>query len=451
MVAFSVAAAPAASASLSSHLIDTSSQFSAGTLQLEGQTATNCYSTGSGSGGTVMTNSAICPGSPLPTGGLSTSAVLSASSTLRSVGTSNPATGAVTLVSCGVAEVGDSSVSADTGLVYGAVTYGSAFVSPVSPGFTASGIGLSGATGTYVGTVATLTSPVSFTLVAWVKTTSTSGGGIIGFSNVQPDVHASSQDRMLWVEPSGDVAFGVQNRLSMMELVSSVAVNDGGWHFVAASFSASGSALDVDGSTVTNSGATFPLTYAGYWHLGWAGNSSWANAGTNEYLAGSLYGVAVFGAGLSAANLTTLENASSASGYASAVSSLSPTADWPLSDVGATAYTGTIPALGTSQVCQQVLFEVQTTQGSNVVCVYPNSAGACPSTPPSTATLGALTTSPMAPTSSSSAVGILVRVTLATASVPGVIGLHLLADVGLAIALGGWTAEVSYPSPALEM
>jgi len=256
---------------------------------------------------------------------------------------------------------------------------------------------------------------------------------------------------MLWVEPSGDVVFGVQNRLTMVELVSSVAVNDGGWHFVAATFSASGMALNVDGSMVTNSSATFPLTYAGYWHLGWAGDSGWANAGTNEYLAGSLYGVAVFGGAISSANLTTLEDASSASAYASSVSSLSPTADWPLSDIGTTAYTGTIPVLGSSQVCQQVLFEVQTTQGSSVACVYPSSAGACPATPPSTATLSALTTAPMASTSSSSAVTILVRMTLATASVPGVTGLHLLADVGLVIALGGWTAEVSYPSPAVEM
>jgi len=181
----------------SSQTINNANLFSAGTLQLQGQTSgsVNCYSTGTGSGGTVSTNDATCSGTPLPTVELSTGTVQSATTTLTSVGTANATGATVSLLSCGVAEVADSSSSANTGLIYGAVTYGTAFTSPVHSSFTSTGITLSGATGTYVGTITSLTSPSTFTIATWVKTSSTTGGGFIGFSNVQPDTGSTSQDR----------------------------------------------------------------------------------------------------------------------------------------------------------------------------------------------------------------------------------------------------------------
>ena len=202
-----IAPAGDAWASFSSHSINNANLFSAGTLQLQGQTSgsVNCFSTGSGSGGTVSTNNSVCSGTPLPTVELTTSTVQSATTNLSSVGTSNATSAKVSLLSCGVAEVADSSSSANTGLIYGGVTYGTAFTSPVNSGFTSKGISLSGATGTYVGTISSLTSPSTFTLVAWVKTSSTTGGGIIGMSNSQSDTGSTSHDRMLWVETSGVV------------------------------------------------------------------------------------------------------------------------------------------------------------------------------------------------------------------------------------------------------
>lgn len=76
--------ATAAWASFSSHAINNANSFSSGTLQLESTTPTsvNCFSTGSGSGGTVGVNNTVCPGSPLPSGELTTSTVLSATTTI---------------------------------------------------------------------------------------------------------------------------------------------------------------------------------------------------------------------------------------------------------------------------------------------------------------------------------------------------------------------------------
>src|ERR1700722_18680082 len=58
--------------------------FSSGTLQLEGTVgANNCYSTGTGSGGSVSANSSACStGSPVPSGTLSSTASSSATTTL---------------------------------------------------------------------------------------------------------------------------------------------------------------------------------------------------------------------------------------------------------------------------------------------------------------------------------------------------------------------------------
>ena len=399
----------------------------------------------------MSTNNSVCSGSPLPTGEMTTSTVLSATTTLSSVGTSNATKGTVSLLSCGAAEVADSSSSTNTGLIYGGVTYGAAFTSPVHSSFTSTGIALSGATGTYVGTITSLTSPSTFTIAAWVKTTSTIGGGIIGFSNVQPDTGSTSHDRMLWVEPSGVVAFGVQKSATLAELASTVAVNNGAWHFVAASFSAAGLSLDVDGTTVTSTTITSATSYTGYWHLGWAGNSGWTNPGTDQYLTGSLYGAAVFGTVLSSSNLSTLNNATSASSYASAVSALSPTGDWLLSDTGTVAYTGTIPVLGNNQLCQRVLIDIQTTQGATTACAYPAGAGACASTPISTDLLTSLTSSTMAAATSSAGVTVLIRMLLGSASAAGVLGLHVLPDIGFTTSLSNWSAEVTYPNANLEM
>lgn len=450
-----LAAVPAgeAWAAFGAHAINNSNLFSASTLQLQGQTSgsVNCFSTGTGSGGKVSTNNTTCTGTPLPSGELTTSTVASATTTISAVGRSNPTAANVSLLSCGVAEVADSSSSADTGLVYGGVTYGTAFTSPVHSGFTSTGITLSGAATTYVGTVNSLTSPATFTLVAWFKTTETTGGSILGFATNQTDASSTNADRMLWVEPSGFLSFGVENGATMDELTGSTTVNNGAWHFVAATFSSSGLSLDIDGTTVTNSTITTATSYAGFWHLGWTQTTGWPNANTNAYMTGSLYGAAVFGTALTSGNLTTLNNAATASAYTTAVTSFSPTEEWLMNDSGTVPYTGTIPQLGTNQLCQRVLIDIQTTQGATVTCVYPSGAGACAATPPATALLSSLTTSTMAAATTASAVTVLIRMELKTASAQGTAELHLLPDIGFTTSRGSWSAEVTYPSSGLLM
>ncbi len=336
-------------AGFNSQEVDSSNSFSAATLQLKAGTpdGSSCYSTGAGSGGTVAANVATCSGDPLPAGELSSSSASSATTSLTSVGSTGASSGSVSSAGCGVEAVTDSSSSGgDTGLVYGGVSFGTSFASPANSSFTSSAISFDGNSGSYVGTISSFTGPQTFSIVAWVNTTSSNGGSIVGFTDQQAN-GATNFDRLVWVDPTGRVVFGVSTSYNNQEVRSSAVVNDGTWHLVVATLSSSGMFLYVDNhSAVSNPYATSAGNYTGYWHLGWSPHSNWTYAPYDDYLNGSLAEVAILGTALSSSNVSTLYNASSASAYASTIASFSPTAYWKLSDTGITPYTGTIPALG---------------------------------------------------------------------------------------------------------
>ena len=73
------------------------------------------------------------------------------------------------------------------------------------------------------------------------------------------------------------------------------------------------------------------------------------------------------------------------------------------------------------------------------------------STPTSTDLLTSLTSSTMAAATSSAAVTVLIRMLLGSASAAGVLGLHVLPDIGFTTSLHNWSAEVTYPNTNLEM
>lgn len=338
-------------ASFSAQNINGSNSYSSGTLQLDGTTPgpASCYTTGTGSGGSVVAaNTTSCSGNPLPTTQLSSSSVTSTSTTLSSVGTLTGTTGTLSSSTCGEEAVNDSSSAAsDTGLVYGGISYGTSFVSPNKSTFTSTGITLDGSTG-YVGSISQLTGPNTFSLVAWVKTSTTTGGGIMGFANTQSNSGASNYDRLLWVDNSGFVVFGVYPG-AVQEVTSTTKVNNGAWHLVVATLSSSGMALYIDNKTaITSTSATSAQSYSGWWHLGWSPHSGWTDTPTSDYLSGSLAEVAVVPSALSSTNVSTLYASTSASGYASSVAGFSPTAFWTLSDTGTTPYTGSVPALAST-------------------------------------------------------------------------------------------------------
>jgi PKD repeat protein len=146
-------------------------------------------------------------------------------------------------------------------------------------------------------TSAAVAGPQTFSVEAWFSTASTSGGKIVGFGNANTG-DSSSYDRHVYMDASGRVAFGVYPGFSAT-VQSAAAYNDGRWHHVVASLSASGMALYLDGTLVgTRADVTAAQPYLGYWRVG--GDSTWSG---DKYLSGGIDEVAVYGAPLTAAQV----------------------------------------------------------------------------------------------------------------------------------------------------
>jgi len=321
--------------------------FAAGTLQLEGTTGTaNCYSTGTGSGGTVSTNATVCTGgSPVPSGTLSATGAVSATTVLRSTGTTPGTSASVSSATCGAAQLADSrsaSAWSGTGPDTALPLYGVTYQAPGPLGGRA--VTTDGTTG-WAETTTAYTNPQDFTLLAWFKTTSATGS-ILGFSNDQSaPPSAGDYDRMLWIDPAGQVVWGVYNG-STHEATSTSSYADGTWHFVAASIGSGGQKLFVDGVQVGSTSAkTAQSGFTGWWSIGLSGilHGGWPDPPTGAYFNGSLAQVAVIPTQLTAAQVSSLAAAPTPAAYASAVATLTPADDWALDDPGTVPFTGAVP------------------------------------------------------------------------------------------------------------
>ena len=329
-------------------IVSSNGSFSAGTLQLEGTTAgsVNCYSTGSGSGGSVtVSNTQPCTsGSPIPTGELSSTASSSATTTLTSAGRVNATSSTSASSVCGVAQLADSESATDWGgtgpdnaLPFYGVTYQAA--GPLG----SQAITTDGSTG-WAETTTEYSNPESFTALMWLKTT-TASGAILGFSSSQDPVATApnAADRLLWVDSTGKLVWAIYNGATE-EITSSSVVNTGSWVFVAASVGAAGTALYVNGSKVAGNAAyTTASSYLGWWSIGWAYFSSWPDSPTGSYFNGSLAQLAIIPSQLTTAQVSTIYGESTPSAYATEINTLSPASYWPLSDTGSVPYAGNVP------------------------------------------------------------------------------------------------------------
>ncbi len=147
-------------------------------------------------------------------------------------------------------------------------------------------------TGT-AGTNATVPTPTSFSAEAWVKTTTTRGGKVIGYGSSQTG-SSSSYDRHIYMDNAGHFAFGVYNGTTST-LISPLTYRNGQWHHVVGTMDAGGMNLYVDGKRVgANPAVTSGQAYNGYWRIGGDNLNSWPNRPTSNFLAGTIDEVAVY-------------------------------------------------------------------------------------------------------------------------------------------------------------
>lgn len=122
--------------------------------------------------------------------------------------------------------------------------------------------------------------PASLTAVVWFKTTTTSGGKLLGFESPRTGVLAASAgglyDRHLYLDASGQVWFGI-GTTSPIGIKSAAGLNNGQWHMAAATFGPAGMALYVDGVQVATNASTAAGSYSGWWRAGCGNLSGWVS------------------------------------------------------------------------------------------------------------------------------------------------------------------------------
>lgn len=186
--------------------------------------------------------------------------------------------------------------------------------------------------------------PDATTVEAWVKTTSTSGGRIVGYS-VRRSGTSGVTDRVLYMDNAGRVNFGVDSGGKKV-LTSAAGFNDGNWHHVVGSLGGNGMRLSVDGKFLgSREDAVTGRRGTGYWRIGGDTLSGWANAPASGYLNGSIDEVAIYPAVLSrgqvdahyvASGRTSSVNVAPADAYGQKVFEKDPELYWRLEEASGT-------------------------------------------------------------------------------------------------------------------
>jgi hypothetical protein len=117
-------------------------------------------------------------------------------------------------------------------------------------GIIGSGLALDGIS--MLTTAQQLPPPQPMAISLWLKTTSSTGGGIAGFANKAAGI-AAVNDRSVTMDSSGHLSFSILHHGSVLATVTGLtSYNDDKWHFIVARFSSSGQYLFVDGETVAD-------------------------------------------------------------------------------------------------------------------------------------------------------------------------------------------------------
>jgi hypothetical protein len=172
-------------------------------------------------------------------------------------------------------------------------TYGSTVVKGV-PGIVAgnSAITTSGSTSGTVAMQTPITPPSVFSGEVWFKTSSLTGGKLLGFHDVQAG-GTSSGDKNLYMTNDGRLVFGTFVG-GFQTITSPGSYNNGAWHHAVAVLGSSGMKLYVDGTLVASGSATTSQSFTGYWRIGGGGLTTWPNAPTSHYFVGTLDEVAIY-------------------------------------------------------------------------------------------------------------------------------------------------------------
>lgn len=188
--------------------------------------------------------------------------------------------------------------------------------------------------------------PTAVTVEAWVKTSTTSGGRILGFGDSASGTSGTgTNDTVMYIDNLGRANFALYNG-TWRAVTSAKAVNDGQWHHLAATADGSGTSLFVDGRRVGRDQSPVSMnTFAGYWRILADQTSGLPNKPSSAALAGWVDEVAVYPSALSQKQLQDHYTASGRAAnwsvaptdaYGTAVSGDAPDLYWRLNEAAGT-------------------------------------------------------------------------------------------------------------------
>lgn len=221
----------------------------------------------------------------------------------------------------------------------------------------------------YVTTNQSYSNPLApLSLECWFKSTSSAGGGLVGFSAPQTGTSGSSWDRLLYLGSDGKLYFGIYTG-SEVYITSTSTYNDGNWHHVVGVLAANNNmSLYVDGSLVaSNSNTSNPQNYTGWWRIGQTvfGANNWPNSGSSStnQMNGTIAHAAVYTAALSSSTISNHYSAGSTSGttYDATVTGTAGLQNyWKLGDASGTTAVNT-----TNQTLSPTLLGKETANGGD--------------------------------------------------------------------------------------
>ena len=196
-----------------------------------------------------------------------------------------------------------------------------------------------------------LPGPSVYSVETWIKTTTTSGGKIIGFGNGRPKTNtgdtvlSGSYDRHVYMTNDGRLVFGAYAG-GTNTVTSSASYNDGKWHQVVATQGSGGMALYVDGIQVGKNANAAAQSYYGVWHLGGDNLNGWPNRPSSNFFAGQIDETSIYDRVLSrsdvlahaeAGGLTVNTNPRPADAYGQSVYDQDPDLYWRLNEPASTS------------------------------------------------------------------------------------------------------------------
>ncbi|HXP20741.1 MAG TPA: LamG-like jellyroll fold domain-containing protein [Streptosporangiaceae bacterium] len=203
----------------------------------------------------------------------------------------------------------DSSSNGFTGIYESGTTQGVAGPITGDPTTATSFNGVNG----LVAAAKAVSAPQNFSIEGWFKTTTNTGGKLIGFGSSQTGM-STTYDRSIYLMNDGQLVFGVYSA-GVQTIESPRIYNDGRWHYVVATIGSGGMALYVDGHLIGTNPATTAQNYSGYWRVGgdnlkgawnldyWKTNSQGTTEPYGYYVNGTIADVAVYPTVLTAAQV----------------------------------------------------------------------------------------------------------------------------------------------------